>query len=342
VTWLSDLGTSHPVLAAPMAGGPTTPALVVAAASVGSLGFVAGGYLTPDALNDDVTRVCAETPRYGVNLFAPNPLPVDRGAYAAYRELILPEAERYGVELPAEPVEDDDAWRDKVDLLLDHPAPVVSFTFGIPDRRSLDALRRSGSVLVQTVTSADEARRAAEAGVDGLVVQAGAAGGHSGTLSPAVPPPDRPLAQLVGEVRAAVDLPVLAAGGIATSDDVGAVLTAGAEAVAVGTVLLLADECGTSTAHRAGISEAATTGGARETAVMRAWTGRPARGLRTTFSDAYDAAAPLGYPALHHLTRPIRRAAAAAGDPERVNLWAGAGYRAARAAPAAEILQSLG
>jgi NAD(P)H-dependent flavin oxidoreductase YrpB (nitropropane dioxygenase family) len=75
---------------------------------------------------------------------------------------------------------------------------------------------------------------------------------------------------------------------------------------------------------------------------MRAWTGRPARGLRTTFSDAYDEAAPLGYPALHHLTRPIRRAAAAAGDPERVNLWAGAGYRAARAAPAAEILQSLG
>jgi NAD(P)H-dependent flavin oxidoreductase YrpB (nitropropane dioxygenase family) len=75
---------------------------------------------------------------------------------------------------------------------------------------------------------------------------------------------------------------------------------------------------------------------------MRAWTGRPARGLRNAFSDAYDVSAPSGYPALHHLTRPLRRAAASAADPERVNLWAGSGYRAARQAPAAEILRGLG
>ena len=97
------------------------------------------------------------------------------------------------------------------------------------------------------------------------------------------------------------------------------------------------DESGASAAHRAGLSDHA-----RETAVMRAWTGRPARGLRNAFSDAYDASAPNGYPALHHLTRPLRRAAAAAADAERVNLWAGTGFRAARAAPAAEILAGLG
>ena len=74
---------------------------------------------------------------------------------------------------------------------------------------------------------------------------------------------------------------------------------------------------------------------------MRAWTGRPARGLRNRFSDAFDSSAPSGYPALHHLTRPIRRAAGAAGDPERVNLWAGTGFRDARSAPAAEILADL-
>jgi NAD(P)H-dependent flavin oxidoreductase YrpB (nitropropane dioxygenase family) len=75
---------------------------------------------------------------------------------------------------------------------------------------------------------------------------------------------------------------------------------------------------------------------------MRGWTGRPARGLRSSFSDAYEVAAPSGYPAIHYLTRPIRRAAAAAVDPERVNLWAGTGFRAARRAPAAEILHGLG
>jgi NAD(P)H-dependent flavin oxidoreductase YrpB (nitropropane dioxygenase family) len=337
VTWLTDLGATNPVVAAPMAGGPTTPELVLAAAGAGCLGFLAGGYLTADALAEQVARVRVETSLYGVNLFAPNAVPVDRAAYAAYRELIHSEAERYDVELPTEPVEDDDAWRDKVDLLVEHPAPVVSFTFGIPDTGSLTALRATGSLLVQTVTNADEAERADAAGVDALAVQASAAGGHSGTLTPEQIPADRSLADLLSEIRNTVDLPLFGAGGIASADDVRAALTAGADAVAVGTLLLLADEAGTSAAHRAGLADHG-----RETSVMRAWTGRPARGLRNAFSDAYDVAAPAGYPAIHHLTRPIRRAAAGAGDPERVNLWAGTGFRAARRAPAAELLDELG
>jgi nitronate monooxygenase len=336
MTWLSDLGATSPVVAAPMAGGPTTPELVLAAAGVGSLGFLAGGYLTADALAAHVEAVSAGTPLFGVNLFAPNPVPVDPAAYAAYRDLIRAEAERYDVDLPEHPVEDEDAWREKVDLLVEHPVPVVSFTFGIPDSTSLVALRAAGSLLVQTVTSVGEAQLAAEAGVDVLAVQASAAGGHSGTLTPDRIPPERPVTELVTEVRAAVELPVLGAGGIATAEDVASVLAAGADAAVVGTVLLLAGESGASAAHRAGLLDHG-----RETAVMRAWTGRPARGLRNTFSEAYDAAAPTGYPALHHLTRPLRRAAAAATDPERVNLWAGTGFRAARQAPVAEILSSL-
>jgi NAD(P)H-dependent flavin oxidoreductase YrpB (nitropropane dioxygenase family) len=337
MTWLTDLGATSRIMAAPMAGGPTTPELVLAAATAGSLGFLAGGYLTGEALHDQVTRVCAETSLYAVNLFAPHPVAVDPTAYAAYRELIRVEAERYGVELPAEPVEDDDAWQDKIDVLLEHPAPVVSFTFGLPDPASLVALRRAGSLLVQTVTSTDEARRAVAAGVDALAVQASVAGGHSGTFTPERIPPERGLTDLVAEIRAAVELPLLGAGGIAGPGDVDAALAAGADAVAVGTLLLLAHESGASVAHRAGLADHD-----RETAVMRAWTGRPARGLRNAFSDSYDASAPSGYPALHHLTRPLRRAAAAAVDPERVNLWAGTGFRAARQAPAAEILAALG
>jgi nitronate monooxygenase len=319
-----------------MAGGPTTPEFVLAAARAGSLGFLAGGYLTAEALRDQLLGVRAATALYGVNLFAPNPVPVDAGAYTAYRDLIRAEAERYGVALPEVPVEDDDEWHDKVRLLIEHPVPVVSFTFGIPDTATLDALRRAGSILVQTVTSAEEARRAAESGADVLCVQGSASGGHSGTLTPRRVPPERPLTELVAEVRAAVGLPLLGAGGIATAEDVSALLAAGAEGAVVGTVLLLADESGASAAHRAGIREHG-----RETAVMRAWTGRPARGLRNAFSDSFEPAAPIGYPALHHLTRPLRRAAAAAADPERVNLWAGTGYRAARQAPVAEILSSL-
>ena len=138
------------------------------------------------------------------------------------------------------------------------------------------------------------------------------------------------------DLRARVKLPLLAAGGLATAGDVTGALTAGAVAAVVGTALLLADESGANPTHRAALAE-----GTRETVVTRAFTGRPARALRTAFIDRYDPVAPAGYPALHHLTSPLRRAAARAGDAERVHLWAGAGYRHARAEPLAASFARL-
>lgn len=332
---LERLGATIPVLAAPMAGGPSTPDLVLAVAEAGSAGFLAAGYRTAEAFAPLLDEVRSTTDAYGVNLFAPNPVPVDPSAYATYRDQLLPLAERYGVELPAEPVEDDDDWHAKVDLLAATAPPVVSFTFGIPDPSTLAVLRRSGSLLVQTVASPDEARQAVDAGLDAVVVQSPDAGGHWGTLTPAAPPPRLALPELVTAVRAAVDLPILATGGVGASDDVRAALTAGAEAVVVGTLLLLAPEAGTNAGHRAGLTDR----GAQLT--THAFSGRPAGGLRNGFLAAYDGLAPLGYPALHHLTGPIRRAAAAVGDPEHVNIWAGTGYRNAEPRPAGEILLGL-
>ena len=126
-TFLERLGVSLPVLAAPMAGGPTTPALVLAAAGAGSLGFLAAGYQQAQTLAGQVAEVAAETDAYGVNLFAPHPVPVDPPAYAAYREALRPLAARLGVDLPEHPVEDDDHWHEKVDVLV-AAAPRVSRT----------------------------------------------------------------------------------------------------------------------------------------------------------------------------------------------------------------------
>ncbi|HEX5090044.1 MAG TPA: nitronate monooxygenase [Nocardioides sp.] len=333
---LGLFGSELPVLAAPMAGGPTKPRLVLAATAVGSAGFLAGGYQTPEALATDVAEVRAATDRYGVNLFAPNPVPVDPSAYAAYRELLLPLAEAYGVELPVEPVEDDDTWASKVEVLVEAAPPVVSFTFGPPDPTAADALRRAGCALVQTVTSAEEAHRAAGLGMDALAVQSADAGGHWGTWTPAVSGGRLALPDLVRSVRAVTDLPVIAAGGVGRAADVRAALDAGAEAVAVGTLLLLSDEAGTNPAHRAGL---VADRGAPVTTT--AFSGRPAGAVMNAFLAAYDAKGPLGYPALHHLTSPIRRAAAARADAEHVNLWAGTGYRNAEQRPAGVILRAL-
>jgi NAD(P)H-dependent flavin oxidoreductase YrpB (nitropropane dioxygenase family) len=324
------------VLAAPMSGGPGTPELVIAAAHAGSFGFVAGGYKPPQALAEEMKTVRAAGVPFGVNLFAPNLVAIDREAYDRYAEAIREDVERHGAQAPDEPVENDDWWSEKVDLLLADPPELVSFTFGIPPRATIMALQRAGTITAQTVTTADEAIAAAEAGVDALVVQAAGAGGHSATLDPRRPIAERRLADVVAEVAAQSDLPLLAAGGIADAKDVRAAREAGAAAVAVGSVLMLTDEAGTTQTHRAALAA-----GDRETVLTRSFTGRPARGLRNDFIARHEADAPLGYPAVHHLTTQMRRAAAAAGDPERVHLWAGTGYRAAAPRPAGAILADL-
>lgn len=333
------LGIGLPVVAAPMAGGPGAPELVVAAGRAGALGFVAAGYKTPAALAAEIAAVSAEGVPFGVNLFAPRPLPVDRSAYLRYAQLVAVEAQRYGLAVDPEraPVEDDDGWYAKLDLLRSDPVPVISFTFGLPGHDDLRLLRGTGAYLVQTVTTVDEARAAEEAGIDALVVQSAAAGGHSGTFEPTRPRADVAITELVGRVRDAVNLPVVAAGGLGTPDAVAAVIGAGAEAAAVGTVLLRSPEAGTSATHRAALADPART----TTVVTRAFSGRPARGLRNEFTDRYSDIAPYGYPALHHLTSPLRKAAAAAGDAERVHLWAGTAYRHATEEPIAEILHRL-
>ncbi|WP_028800010.1 NAD(P)H-dependent flavin oxidoreductase [Streptomyces sp. 142MFCol3.1] len=334
----SDIGVELPVLAAPMAGGPSTPDMVTAAARAGSLGFLAGGYKTAQALADQMRAVRADGVPFGVNLFTPSPVPVSPGSHRAYAQALQPEADRYGLNLnDGTPVEDDDAWEEKVDLVIGSTVPWVSFTFGIPAPDVIKAVRRSGTAVLQSVTSVVEARQAAEAGVDGLIVQGAAAGGHSATLTPGRPLGDVPLPELVASVRHSTALPILAAGGIATSADVTAALRAGADATMVGTLLLRTDESGASVPHREALADPAFD----TTVLTRAFTGRPARALRNHFTDRYDSVAPAGYPAVHHLTAPLRKAATAAGDTRLIHLWAGTGYRQAREERTAQTLQRL-
>jgi NAD(P)H-dependent flavin oxidoreductase YrpB (nitropropane dioxygenase family) len=311
-----------------MAGGPSTPALVTATSAVGAFGQLAAGYRTPDALAADVAAVRqAGVTAFGVNLFVPNPVPISDAEYDRYRAAL-------GSDVPKR--EDDDAWRDKVALLLDDPVPVVSFTFGLPEAEVARAFRQRGTITVQSVTDPSEALAAEERGVDVLLVQGSAAGGHSAVLDPSRAIEDRPLPDLVRAVRAVTALPLIAAGGIAGPGDVRVAQEAGASAVAVGTYVLRTDEAGTSRTHRDALADPAFD----ETAITRAFTGRPARALVNDFVRSHEDA-PLGYPALHHLTRPMRTAAAAAGDPQRLHLWAGRGWRTAPTGPVGVALEAL-
>jgi NAD(P)H-dependent flavin oxidoreductase YrpB (nitropropane dioxygenase family) len=334
----SSLGTPLSLAAAPMAGGPTTTRLAAAVADAGAFAFLAGGYKTPDALAAEIDEVRRTTAAFGVNLFVPNAATISESEFRRYARELQPDAEHYGLDLSEAPlVEDDDRWQDKLDLLLADPVPVVSVTFGLPRPAEIAALHRAGSRLAVTVTTVDEARAAADVGADLLVVQGSDAGGHSGTHEPAREITPMATGDLTRAVHAATTLPIIAAGGVDGPATVRALLDAGAGAVAVGTLLLRTDESGASGTHKAALADPVFT----DTMITRAFTGRPARCLRNRFAEQHDASAPTGYPAIHHLTRELRRAAAAAGDAQHLHLWAGTGYRNATTGPVRAVIDGL-
>ena len=328
---LADL-LRRPIAVAPMAGGPSTADLVIAAAGAGALGFLAAGYKTPAAMAAEITAVRAATAEaFGVNVFVPGAPCADRG-----------ELDRYlGSLRTAGPLGDgtwdDDGFDGKVAALLADPPAVASFTFGCPPAEVIRALRDAGSLVAVIVTSPGEAAIAAEAGADALCVQGYEAAAHRGTfVNDDAPGGDRGLLSLIGEVAAVTGLAQIAAGGIMGPRQVQAVLAAGAVAAQCGTAFLRSPESGAHPRHKAALADPRYTA----TVVTRAFSGRPARGLVNRFIVEH-ADAPPAYPEINNATRPLRAAAAARGDTEQMSLWAGQGYRLAAERPAAEIIERL-
>lgn len=331
---LRDLAA--PIIGAPMAGGASTPALVAAVSGAGGLGFLPAGYLSAQRVAEDIaaTRAMTGGP-VGVNLFVPQPCFASDADLGRYRRLVEPLARDYGVE-PGRPHPDDDGWAAKLDVIAEARPEVVSFTFGCPAPDELALLRSRGVLTMVTVSSRREAADAVAAGADALVVQGPEAGGHRSTFDPAAEPPIEPLPVLLGQT-VGLGVPVVAAGGLGDGAAVRRVRDAGAAAAQVGTALLLCDEAGTSAAHRRALRDPQFT----ETVVTRAFSGRYARSLANDFTARFSADAPPGYPQVNHITGPIRSAAAAAGDPQAVSLWAGVAWRSAREGAAADVVAAL-
>ncbi|HEX7351856.1 NAD(P)H-dependent flavin oxidoreductase [Brachybacterium sp.] len=331
------LDSRLPLVAAPMAGGPSSIALARAVSAAGAFPFLAGGNLSPQALAADIAAARDLGVAFGVNLFVLPPWEVDESAFAAYARELEEDAARFGIALDPVPHRDDDHVAAKLALLREDPVPVVSFTFSLPPAEAVAALQAVGTTVLVSVTDPEEAGAAADLGVDGLVVQGPSAGGHSATHDPSRTLAPIRTEELVRQVRASVDLPLLGAGGVDGPVAVRQILAAGAEGAVTGTMLLRTDEAGTSPTHRAALADPSF----RETVLTRAFTGRTARSLRNTFTDAHHASAPTGYPQVHHLTRELRRAAGVAGNPQHLHLWAGTGWRSAPEGSAADVIVRL-
>lgn len=324
------------VVLAPMAGGPTTVGLAGAVTHAGGFAFLAGAYLAPDRLRDDIVllRSAVGGAAFGVNLFAPNPYePGSAARVLEFATRLRPMADMAGVSV-GDPVHDDDSFDAKIEVVLAERPAVVSFAFAWPPADVVDRLRAAGIEVWVTLNDASETAWADELGVDGIVAQGWEAGGHRGG------PVDSGLHQaptrlLLQSIRALTSLPVVAAGGVADPSHLAGLLDAGAHAVACGTAFLCADEAGTAEIHRHELTHRT------DTVVTRAFTGRSARALVTSWTEVFTEVAPAAYPQVHHLTAPLRAHGKATGQPDLVHLWAGTGHRSAKQAPAAEIVADL-
>lgn len=324
---------AHPIVQAPMAGGPSTPALAAAVSEAGGLGFLAAGYKTPEDLRADIAALRRLTSaRFGVNLFVLTETPVDDEAIARYAEALSSDEARGSAELGV-PRFDDDAFGAKLEIVLAEQPPIVSFTFGCPSSEIVRRLHdREMSVWV-TITDPDEAREAVAAGADALVAQGVEAGGHRGSFSDLDGQGELSLLPLLRLTARVTTLPLVASGGIADGAGLAAALAAGARAVQIGSGFMRCPEAATSRVHRDALARPAAT------ALTRAFTGRRARGIDNTFMRDYAGLAPSAYPHVHYLTAPLRAAAREAEDPDRVNLWAGETHSLAPEQPAAELVR---
>lgn len=333
------LGVAHPLVLAPLGGGPGTPALAAAVSNAGGLGSLGAAYLAPGQVRDAIreTRRLTDRP-FAVNLFAggategaADPGPMLRLLARWHESLGIAPPPRNPAPLP-----DFDA---QVEVVLREDPAAFSFTFGIPGAPVLDELRRRGTLLMGTATTVREAVALEDAGVDAVVAQGSEAGGHRGTF---LGPPDGGMVgtmALVPQVVDAVRVPVLASGGIMDGRGIAAARMLGASGVQMGTAFMAADEAGTSAPYRARLLAA----GEDATAITRAYSGRPARGIRTAFMDQVeDEAVPVPpFPLQNTLTRAMRAAAAGRGNADALSLWAGQGLRMLRTGPAGDLTRAF-
>jgi nitronate monooxygenase len=322
-------GLRLPLVQGPMAGGPTTPALVAAVSNAGALGFLAGAALAPEKIASEVAAIRALTGKpFGVNLFAIDTARPDDATVRRALESIDPLRAHYGLPPGAPLASYAPDFRAQLDTLVALRVPVVSFTFGLAAKEDVARLQAAGSYVIGTATHVAEGLAWREAGADAIVAQGAEAGGHRGTFIGEALHALIGTMALVPQLADATGLPVLAAGGIMDGRGMAAALALGAQGVQMGTAFLGCPESAIPADWKTRLRHSTDTA----TSVTRAITGRHARGIRNPLMQQLEACpgnvAP--YPVQNALTQELRQHAARANDGDYLSMWSGQGAPLAR------------
>jgi nitronate monooxygenase len=338
---IHELGIELPIIQAPMAGVQDS-ALAIAVSNAGGLGSLPSAMLSPDALHAELTTLSSSTSKpFNVNFFCHTPPVPDPEREAAWRDLLRPYYAEFALSIDTVPAGPGRApfSHDYIDVLNRFKPAVVSFHFGLPQPDLLQRVRAMGSKILSSATTVDEARWLVEQGVDAVIAQGLEAGGHRGMfLSNDVTTQVGTLA-LVPQIANALDVPVIAAGGIADATGVAAAMALGAAAVQIGTAYMLCPEATTSAVHRAALASDAS----RHTALTNVFTGRPARGIVNRIIRELGPISSLApqFPLATAAIAPLRSAAEARGSSDFSPLWSGQNTSGCRDVPAATLTMEL-
>ncbi|HXX85886.1 MAG TPA: nitronate monooxygenase [Casimicrobiaceae bacterium] len=337
----SLLGIELPIVQAPMAGVQGS-ALAVAVSNAGGLGSLPCAMLSVDAMRDELAAIKASTSKpFNVNFFCHAPPVADAVREAAWRSALAPYYREFGLDPSKVPAGPGRApfGHEAADVLAEIRPAIVSFHFGLPADDLLARVRASGSKIFSSATTVEEALWLEARGVDAVIAQGLEAGGHRGMFLSADLTTQVGTFALLPQIVAAVKVPVIAAGGIASAEGVAAALALGAAGVQVGTAYLLCPEATTSGLHRAALKSRA----ARHTALTNVFTGRPARGIVNRLMRELGpmSAAPPAFPLATAAVAPLRAAAESRGSGEFSPLWSGQNPGGCREVPAAQLTHEL-
>jgi nitronate monooxygenase len=338
---LDLIGIELPIVQAPMAGANGTE-LTIAVATAGGLGSLPCAMLDPEGIDLAIAKIRAETDGpLNVNFFCHEPPPATPDRHSAWFERL----DAYYRELDVDP---DNPTPAAARAPFDHALcdvverrrpEVVSFHFGLPDDRLVDRVKAAGSVVLSSATTVAEAEWLAAHGCDLIIAQGCEAGGHRGMfLTDEVATQPGTMA-LVPQIVDAVEVPVIAAGGIADGRGIAAAFALGAAGVQMGTAYLLTPESTISSLHRDALGDATEAA----TALTNLFSGRPARGLmnrlmREIGPMSVDAPP---FPTAGGALAPLKARAEAAGNTHFSSLWAGQAARLCRSAPASDLTRTL-
>ena len=340
-TLAQRLNVDRLLLQAPMAGSQGS-ALALAVCGAGGIGALPAAMLTPEALLQELITLSQGTDQpWNVNFFCHTPPAPDAAREARWRAALAPFYAEAGLDIAAVP-----AGAGRVpfshtvaDLVEPFRPPIVSFHFGLPAPDLLARVKGWGSVLLSSATTVEEAIWLEAQGVDAVIAQGVEAGGHRGMFMTGELTTQVGTFALLPQIAATVNVPVIAAGGIADAAGVRAALALGAAGVQVGTAYLCSDEALTSPIHRAALQSEA----ARHTALTTLFSGRPARGIVNRVMRELGPLSPAApaFPTATAAIAPLRAHWEKQGSGDFSPLWSGQNASGCRSAPAADITRDL-